>query len=135
MGDATKPQGHMPNANDLAQRRTDLATERTLMAASRTLMAWVRTGIAQISFGFALYKVLDQLVADGKLADRHRIVTPAMAGIILLVMGIMAIVVGITEYEGSCRKLGVRRQWQPLITAGAFGLVGAALLVAILFGQ
>ena len=52
-------------SNQLSERRTELATDRTLMAASRTLMAWVRTGISQISFGFSLYKILDQFLRKG----------------------------------------------------------------------
>ena len=116
----------------LADQRTRLATERTLMAASRTLMAWVRTGLSQITFGFTLYKILQELEADDKLVDQHHIFTPGVAGMILLSTGVFAIIIGIAEYQGSCRKLGLKVQWQPLLMARAVGLIGLILFTAIL---
>jgi uncharacterized membrane protein YidH (DUF202 family) len=45
----------------LANQRTDLALLRTCMAADRTLMAWVRTALSMISFGFTIYKFLQDV--------------------------------------------------------------------------
>jgi uncharacterized membrane protein YidH (DUF202 family) len=50
----------LATANELAGQRTDLAVRRTVMAADRSLMAWIRTGLSLISFGFTIYKLLQE---------------------------------------------------------------------------
>jgi len=40
---------------------TDLAIERTRLAQERTLMAWVRTATSMTSFGFTIYKFVQEI--------------------------------------------------------------------------
>ena len=40
---------------------TDLAIERTRLAQERTLMAWVRTATSMTSFGFTIYKFVQEV--------------------------------------------------------------------------
>ena len=72
----------MPTANELAAERTDLAIRRTIMAADRSMMAWIRTGLSLISFGFTIYKLLQEAArllrrARGSPAQRTQ---PAQCG-------------------------------------------------------
>ena len=39
----------------------DLGVMRTMMAADRTLMAWIRTSLSMFTFGYSLYKILQEL--------------------------------------------------------------------------
>ena len=110
-----------------------LALQRTLMAASRTLMAWTRTGLSQISFGFTIYKVLDEFDKQGRLTAPYKILTPDRVGMILLALGVFSITFGIIEYREIYRDYGVKLKRQPMWMAGLVALLGLALLVAIAF--
>ena len=81
-----------------------LAMQRTLMAASRTLLAWTRTGMSQISFGFTIYKVLDDFEKQGKLTPPYQILTPDRVGMILLALGMCSIVFGIIVSVVACQQ-------------------------------
>jgi putative membrane protein len=52
--------------NQQTRLRHDLGAMRTMMAADRTLMAWIRTTLSLLSFGFAIYKVLQEFEQQGK---------------------------------------------------------------------
>ncbi len=38
-----------------------LALDRTRLAAERTLMGWIRTSFSMMTFGFMIYKVMQEL--------------------------------------------------------------------------
>jgi uncharacterized membrane protein YidH (DUF202 family) len=73
----------------LANQRTDLALLRTCMAADRTLMAWVRTALSMISFGFTIYKFLQDVNRyvreNGGVVIREQ--GPRNLGLSLIVLG------------------------------------------------
>ena len=91
------------SSNELAGDRTDMATVRTLMAADRTLMAWIRTSLSMFTFGYTLYKVLQEVQEIGNL-ELHQ-AAPRDAGIVLIVTGIVALIMGIIEYSVTLRML------------------------------
>ena len=76
---------------------------RTMMAADRTLMAWIRTSLSMLSFGYAIYKVLQEVKDIDNVAIRGT--APRRAGILLTVAGTAALVMGITAYSGTLRML------------------------------
>ena len=91
-------------ADVLAGQRTDLSVERTVMAASRTLMAWVRTGTSLISFGFAIYKFLQEtsLVMKDALG---KTTGPRHLGLFLIALGTISVILGSIEYFKSVKRL------------------------------
>jgi putative membrane protein len=94
-------------ANELAEERTDLAIRRTLMAADRSLMAWIRTGLSLISFGFTIYKILQETARlmherGEALRNDH---SPRNVGLFLTGLGTVAIVIGTIEYWQTQRDL------------------------------
>ena len=85
------------------EKNTELACERTLLAHERTLMAWVRTAASMISFGFTLYKFFEEL-NDTERATQ-RILTPRIAGMVMIGFGVLTLLVAEVNYASSIRKL------------------------------
>ena len=102
----------------------NLGAMRTMMAADRTLMAWIRTSLAMLSFGYTIYKILQELQDAGKLMPEDS--TPRNAGVVLSVAGTAALIMGIVEYRGTLMLL---RQY---ITSWR---VRPALIMAILMSM
>jgi putative membrane protein len=127
------------SVTDLAVQRTDLAIERTMMAANRTLMAWVRTSTSLTSFGFTIYKFLQQAAASG--ASKTVLINaqgPKRLGLFLIALGTGSAILGTIEYYHTALNLDkmkdVRRK--PLnfsvIVGAAIGLMGLFLFLTIL---
>jgi len=109
-------------ADALAQsNEPDLGAMRTLMAADRTLMAWLRTSLALLSFGYTIYKVLQEIQEAEKLLPRDT--APRNIGVFLAMTGTVALVMGTVEY---CWTLRLLRRNYP------FGLARPALIMALL---
>jgi putative membrane protein len=94
-------------ANELAEQRTDLAMHRTIMAGDRSLMAWIRTGLSLMSFGFTIYKILQEAARlmqerGEALRNDH---SPRDVGLFLTGLGTVAIVVGTIEYWQTLKEL------------------------------
>jgi putative membrane protein len=105
-------------ANELAEQRTDLAIHRTVMAADRSLMAWIRTGLSLMSFGFTIYKILQEAARlmqerGEALRNDH---SPRNVGLFLTGLGTVAIVIGTIEYWQTQKDLHKElRQKLPLV--------------------
>jgi len=85
-----------------ARPRRDLGAMRTMMAADRTLMAWIRTALSLLSFGFAIYKILQDIEQSGKtLTDQ----TPRNIGLVFGIAGTTAMVMGTMEYWQTIHEL------------------------------
>jgi putative membrane protein len=112
----------------------DLGAMRTVMAADRTLMAWIRASLSMFTFGYTLYKVLQEIKAMGQIEIHDA--APRNAGILLTVAGTIALVMGIFEYLGTLRML--RRSYPfrfarpSLIMSIVMAFAGVFLCVGIL---
>jgi putative membrane protein len=80
----------------VAEPGPDLGVMRTMMAADRTMMAWIRTSLSMLTFGYTIYKVLQEIQEIGRIAIRDT--APRNAGLLLTVTGTLALVTGIAEY-------------------------------------
>ena len=111
----------------------DLGLMRTTMAADRTLMAWIRTALSLLSFGFTIYKVLQEVEKSASLPRQS---SPRNAGIFLAAAGTAAIVMGTMEYWQTLHELHEdRRFWEfrpTLIMAVVMCVAGVFLFVGIL---
>ena len=91
------------STNELAEERTDLAARRTLMAADRSLMAWIRTALSMISFGFTIYKLLEEFQNSGAVLPHGD--SPRNLGLFLTGLGTLAMVMGTVEYWWTLKAL------------------------------
>jgi len=122
-----------------ADERTAMAVDRTVMAADRSLMAWVRTGLSLISFGFTIYKFLDQtreqIMATG--APVSSVSSPRIIGLFMIGVGILSLVLGTLENTMTMRVL--RRRYTithsryALFMAVVLTIFGFVLFLGILF--
>jgi putative membrane protein len=123
-----------PARNAPVQVDPDLGVLRTMMAADRTLMAWIRTSLSMFTFGYTIYKVLQEVKEIGHL-DLHE-AAPQNAGIMLTVTGTVALIMGITEYSATLRML--RRSYRfrlarpTLVMSVALTFAGGFLCIGII---
>lgn len=111
---------------------SDLGELRTIMAADRTLMAWVRTSLSMLSFGFTIYKFLQDVVS--KAAARHPD-SPQQVGLFLVGMGVAAIVLGTISYWATLKDLQKTEHFRVgrpvLLMALLMSIAGVAMFVSI----
>ena len=107
-----------------------LALQRTRFASERTLMAWVRTAFSMITFGFSLVKFFQYLRGQHVEGDD---VGVHYLGLAMILVGIAAISVGISEHWGLLKSLhavdGSRRTTPALYIAVVVGLLGISAFV------
>jgi putative membrane protein len=112
----------------------DLGVMRTMMAADRTLMAWIRTALSMFTFGYTLYKVLQEVKEIGRVEIHDT--APRNAGVLLTLAGTVALVLGIFEYFGTLRMLRrsyrFRRARPALIMSVVMAIAGGFLCIGIL---
>jgi putative membrane protein len=119
----------------MTQTGPDLGVVRTMMAADRTLMAWIRTSLSMFSFGYTIYKVLQEMqeVENVTLHDA----APRNAGILLTVAGTVALIMGIAEYCGTLwllrRSYRFRLLRSALVMSVAMATAGVLLSLGIVF--
>lgn len=90
---AQQPSG--PNVTTrLAQSRTSLAFERTRLATDRTMMATLRTSFSMIGFGFTLFSFFRSLTAQNLMGPNVPERTPALFGMMLVLLGILVLAHG-----------------------------------------
>jgi putative membrane protein len=111
----------MPTPAEMAEEKLNLGAMNTMMAADRTLMAWARTSLSLLSFGFGLYKILQEVQRAENVSLHDN--APRNAGLALIVAGTIAIVMGTIEYWVTLQQL---RHLQ------RFRLSRSALIMAVL---
>ena len=130
---ATTPE-HQARLPPLTQ--TSLAATRTRMAADRTLMAWIRTALSLLSFGFTIYTVLEAFEQRGGVLPGDKFNTPRTVGLFLTGAGILAILMGTTQYVISLRELAQHGKFPltrpPMIMAVLMSIGGVVLFVSII---
>jgi putative membrane protein len=82
-----------------------LALQRTLAAYERTLLAWIRTSGSLITFGFALYQFFEYLNQHEPGRIRNQVLTAHTFGIVMIVVGIVALVLATLQYRQGMKRL------------------------------
>jgi putative membrane protein len=123
-----------PTAEPLVLKTADrLAYDRTRLAYQNTMMGWVRTATTLISFGFTIYKVLQE---SGK-GDRR--FGPREFGMTLVVIGLLALLAGMWDYISNMRRLRTECPNLPNSVAGVVaalvGVLGILALIAMIFRE
>ena len=127
-----------PTTTDLAIQRTDMAFERTRIAAERTLMAWIRTALSLISFGFTIYKFLQEMNKVEKITLQDN--GPRNFGLALISLGTVALIVASIQHIGLMKELskhatGAPRTSLALVVALAICVLGVLAFLSILISM
>jgi putative membrane protein len=128
MSEAATQSQPRPTPTELAVQRTDLAFDRTRLAEERTLMAWIRTSLSLISFGFTIYKFLQELAKGEKLTLQDN--GPRNFGLALISLGTVALIVASIQHV---RLMKVLRERYPSVPKVSLALV-IAVAIAVLGG-
>jgi putative membrane protein len=120
------------STNELAVERTAHAMTRTIMASDRTLMAWVRTALSLYSFGFTIYKILQDFLHTATHAIRAG--EPRIVGLVMTGMGAITMVMGCAEYWLRVRELDRSRMFPALRPAFAMSLLMSAIGLFLFVG-
>jgi putative membrane protein len=84
----------------------EIKTDRTFVAFQRTLLSWVRTSTSLFTFGFAIWKLLEQ---QAQLPGVHPIldaISPKMIGIIMILSGFIGLLMADLAFIRICKKFG-----------------------------
>jgi putative membrane protein len=61
-----------------------MASERTLLAYERTLLAWLRTATSLMTFGFAIYKLLQERISKPGHYPLLEYISPKSVGLVMI---------------------------------------------------
>lgn len=78
--------------------------EKVYFAYTRTLLAWVRTSTSLLTFGFAIYKLLEQQATMPGAHPMLEIFDPKMIGVVMIFSGFLGLLIAVIGYIGFCRK-------------------------------
>jgi putative membrane protein len=110
-----------------------LAYDRTRLAYQNTMMGWVRTATTLITFGFTIYKVLQETTQTGRRFG------PREFGITMVVIGLLALLASMWDYQTNMRRLRSECANLPKSVAGVVaalvGLLGFLALIAMIFRE
>ncbi len=119
--------------------KKELTIHRVIFAQERTLSAWVRTGASFVTFGFALYKLLDAAIKDGRRTPILGVIGPREIGITLISMGWLGVILGVIRYYQTMKILRnfttIRHIPVSLIQAYVIIALTSLLLYAAIFRQ
>ena len=102
---------------------TDLSFERTILSHERTLMSWIRTSTSMITFGFSIYKILEQVNPEN---SSDRVLTPRLVGMIFIFIGFIGLFLAVIQHVTSLNKIKLH---YPAIPASISVYLAALVLV------
>lgn len=124
---------------DMASERTDLAIERTILANDRTLMAWIRTAVSLISFGFTIYKFMQEFRKDEHAPRPDTFFTPRIVGMMLIGIGFLGLSFALIQYRSDMKRLRALSDLMSRSLTPVFAMLilvlGLMLFFAALFRQ
>jgi len=129
---AVEPDDPSSNAPEhIRDVRTPAALVRTALSSELTLMSWVRTSLSLSTFGFSIAKFFQYLVGEG---DAQLTTGPRRLGMVLIMIGVVALVLAIVEHVFRIRRLkeqGLPADASTLLPLGSAGTMLAIGLVAL----
>ena len=107
-----------------------LALDRTRLAAERTLMGWIRTSFSMMTFGFTIYKVMQE-VGQLSAATNAPVTQTRHLGLALSALGTVALMIACVQHWKYTRSLrhGEASQFLDLTLTVACLVVCLGLLI------
>src|ERR1700724_4326126 len=104
---------------------------RTRLALERTIMSWLRTAVALIGFGFAIVQYINHLQQISGARPAYLPTAPEYLGLALILCGILALVISISQYRWSILFLW-GEPFAPIAGVTNEGIQSPVMAVAIL---
>jgi len=84
----------------------EIKTDRTFVAFQRTLLSWVRTSTSLFTFGFAIWKLLEQRANEPGDHPILKVISPKYIGVIMILSGFIGLLMAVGAYIKISRKFG-----------------------------
>jgi putative membrane protein len=75
-----------------------MASERTLLAYERTLLAWLRTATSLMTFGFAIFKLLQERAHQAGDHPLLKYISPRAVGVVMIGSGFIGLTLAVIRY-------------------------------------
>lgn len=85
---------------------TSLSVDRTRLAYDRTMLSWIRTATSLITFGFSIEQFFR--IAKTGVEESKDLVGPREFGLIVIIIGLMALLVATLENRSAMQALAAR---------------------------
>jgi putative membrane protein len=84
----------------------EIKTDRTFVAFQRTLLSWVRTSTSLFTFGFAIWKLLEQKAQEPGDHPVLRVVSPKYIGLVMILSGFIGLLMAVGAFIKISKKFG-----------------------------
>lgn len=84
----------------------EIKSERIFIAFQRTLLSWVRTSTSLFTFGFAIWKLLEQKAQEPGNHPVLRVVSPKYIGLIMILSGFLGLLKAVSAFVNISKKFG-----------------------------
>ena len=133
---AAKADCRQPAMNETKLGLNDiLALDRTRLAAERTLMGWIRTSFSMMTFGFTIYKVMQE-VGQVSATSATPVSESRHLGLVLAGLGTVALMIACVQHWRYTRQLRhdeVSAPWDlTLVVASLVVCLGLLILGGLL---
>lgn len=84
----------------------EIKEDRTFIAFQRTLLSWVRTSTSLFTFGFAIWKLLEQKAHEPGDHPVLRVINPKYIGLVMILSGFIGLLMAVMAYVKISKKFG-----------------------------
>ncbi len=116
-----------------------MASERTMLAYERTLLAWLRTATSLMTFGFAIFKLLQERAHQPGDHPLIKYISPKTVGLIMIGSGFVGLTLAVIRYIEVLKRYN---QYSPQIYRSAVMIqvyvilsLSAMLMVGAIVGK
>jgi putative membrane protein len=112
----------------------EIKRDRTFIAFQRTLLSWVRTSTSLFTFGFAIWKLLEQQAQSPGNHPLLKLFSPKYIGVIMVFSAFIGLLMAVVAYVKISVKFGRQPRYTWLDPAMIQAYVILLLCFLVLFG-
>ena len=110
--------------NVTAPNSNELSLQRTVLSHERTLMSWIRTATSMITFGFSIYKLIEEANPDQVVS--RKLLTPRIVGMSMIACGLIGLLLAHIQHTIALRRL---RRYDVTIPASVSSILAVLILI------
>jgi putative membrane protein len=116
-----------------------MGMERTSLALDRTLLAMVRTGTTFMTFGFAIYKLMQERAKQPGDHPIVQIFTPKSVALVLFITGFVGLLFQLINVAQTRKRLGLNEHgfWKTPVALLSYVILAmlALLITGVIIGR